>query len=181
VQVVEKHRVKAVYLAPTAIRDMMAHGDEPVRRHDRSSLEVRPPHACWRVVLSWLPSCYTAPNRCVRASAARMTCTRKKAERHMHIMGLPRPMSSKTLSLAAAALKKRETKEKSGTTPSRAVLQVVLALKMVCGVPPTVVPQLPWCIMHHMLPASSPSVGHWQVFVRICVVLFISCMVRCAR
>jgi acetyl-CoA synthetase len=39
--VVEKYRVKAIYIAPTAIRDMMAHGEAPVRRHDRSSLEVR--------------------------------------------------------------------------------------------------------------------------------------------
>ena len=39
--VVEKYRVKAIYIAPTAIRDMMAHGEEPVKRHDRSSLEVR--------------------------------------------------------------------------------------------------------------------------------------------
>jgi acyl-coenzyme A synthetase/AMP-(fatty) acid ligase len=43
VQIVEKHRVKAIYLAPTAIRDMMAHDDMHVRRHDRSSLEVRKP------------------------------------------------------------------------------------------------------------------------------------------
>jgi acyl-coenzyme A synthetase/AMP-(fatty) acid ligase len=40
VQIVEKHRVKAIYLAPTAIRDMMAHDDDYVLRHDRSSLEV---------------------------------------------------------------------------------------------------------------------------------------------
>ena len=57
-QVVEKHRVKALYLAPTAIRDMMAHGNEPVLRHDRSSIEVHP-HACAGVRgrgLRWCPT-----------------------------------------------------------------------------------------------------------------------------
>ena len=43
VQVVERQRVKAIYLAPTAIRDMMAHGNEPATRHSRASLEVRTP------------------------------------------------------------------------------------------------------------------------------------------
>jgi acetyl-CoA synthetase len=39
-EVVAKYKVKQFYTAPTAIRALMSHGDEPVRRHDRSSLEV---------------------------------------------------------------------------------------------------------------------------------------------
>ena len=37
---VERHRVNIFYTAPTAIRALAAHGDEPVKRHDRSSLRV---------------------------------------------------------------------------------------------------------------------------------------------
>ncbi|MDT0631122.1 acetate--CoA ligase [Rubrivirga sp. S365] len=39
-EVVEKHRVTQFYTAPTAIRALMAKGDEPVMRSDRSSLKV---------------------------------------------------------------------------------------------------------------------------------------------
>eukprot|EP00892_Ulva_mutabilis_P006453 jgi/Ulvmu1/417/UM001_0424.1 len=39
-EVVKKHSVKQFYTAPTAIRSLMSHGDEPVKRHDRSSLEI---------------------------------------------------------------------------------------------------------------------------------------------
>jgi len=39
-QVVDKHKVDIFYTAPTAIRALMAHGDEPVTRTDRSSLRV---------------------------------------------------------------------------------------------------------------------------------------------
>lgn len=39
-EVVEKHRVKQFYTAPTAIRSLMCHGDDPVTQHDRSSLQV---------------------------------------------------------------------------------------------------------------------------------------------
>ena len=38
--VCEKHRVNQFYTAPTAIRALMAHGDEPVTRHDLSSLKL---------------------------------------------------------------------------------------------------------------------------------------------
>lgn len=38
--VVAKNGVKQFYTAPTAIRALMVHGDEPVKKHDRSSLEV---------------------------------------------------------------------------------------------------------------------------------------------
>ncbi len=38
--IVERHRVNIFYTAPTAIRALMAQGDEFVRRHDRSSLRV---------------------------------------------------------------------------------------------------------------------------------------------
>ncbi len=38
--VVERHRVAIFYTAPTAIRALMRHGDEPVRRHDLSSLRL---------------------------------------------------------------------------------------------------------------------------------------------
>ena len=37
---VERHKVTIFYTAPTAIRAIAAHGDEPVRAHDRSSLRV---------------------------------------------------------------------------------------------------------------------------------------------
>lgn len=40
-EVVAKHKVKQFYTAPTAIRALMVHGDDPVKEHDRSSLEVR--------------------------------------------------------------------------------------------------------------------------------------------
>lgn len=36
--VVEKYRVNQFYTAPTAIRALMRFGDEPVKRHDLSSL-----------------------------------------------------------------------------------------------------------------------------------------------
>ena len=38
--VVERHRVNIFYTAPTAIRALAAHGNEPVHKHDRSSLRV---------------------------------------------------------------------------------------------------------------------------------------------
>ncbi len=37
---VERHRISVFYTAPTAIRALAAHGDEPVVRYDRSSLRV---------------------------------------------------------------------------------------------------------------------------------------------
>ena len=37
---VERHRVNVLGVSPTLIRALMAHGDEPVRRHDLSSLRV---------------------------------------------------------------------------------------------------------------------------------------------
>ncbi len=39
-QVVDKHRVNIFYTAPTAIRALMRHGSEPVRRHRRDSLRI---------------------------------------------------------------------------------------------------------------------------------------------
>ncbi|RMF18223.1 MAG: acetate--CoA ligase [Alphaproteobacteria bacterium] len=39
-EVIERHRVNIFYTAPTAIRALMRHGDEPVRRHDLSSLRL---------------------------------------------------------------------------------------------------------------------------------------------
>ncbi|MEE4350752.1 MAG: acetate--CoA ligase [Pacificimonas sp.] len=39
-QIVEKHRVTILYTAPTAIRALMADGDAPVTKHDRSSLRL---------------------------------------------------------------------------------------------------------------------------------------------
>jgi acetyl-CoA synthetase len=39
-QVVEKHKVNIFYTAPTAIRALMAHGDDPVKKTDRSSLRL---------------------------------------------------------------------------------------------------------------------------------------------
>jgi acetyl-CoA synthetase len=39
-EVVAKWNVQQFYTAPTVIRALMSHGDEPVQRHDRSSLEV---------------------------------------------------------------------------------------------------------------------------------------------
>ena len=38
--VCEKHKVNQFYTAPTAIRALMAHGDEPVTKHDLSSIKV---------------------------------------------------------------------------------------------------------------------------------------------
>ncbi len=38
--VVERHRVNIFYTAPTAIRALMRHGEEPVERHDLSSLRI---------------------------------------------------------------------------------------------------------------------------------------------
>jgi acetyl-CoA synthetase len=38
--VVDKHQVNTFYTAPTAIRALMREGDEPVRKHDRSSLRL---------------------------------------------------------------------------------------------------------------------------------------------
>ncbi len=38
--IVERHRVTHLGLSPTVIRALMAHGSEPVRSHDRSSLRV---------------------------------------------------------------------------------------------------------------------------------------------
>ncbi len=38
--VCEKHKVNQFYTAPTAIRALMAHGDEPVTKHDLSSLKL---------------------------------------------------------------------------------------------------------------------------------------------
>ncbi len=38
--VVAKHRVTTLYTAPTAIRALMVHGEEPVKKHDLSSLRV---------------------------------------------------------------------------------------------------------------------------------------------
>ena len=37
---VERHKISIFYTAPTAIRALAAHGDEPVTRYDRSSLRV---------------------------------------------------------------------------------------------------------------------------------------------
>ncbi len=39
-QVVEKHKVSIFYTAPTAIRALMREGEEPVKKHDRSSLRL---------------------------------------------------------------------------------------------------------------------------------------------
>jgi len=39
-EMVARHRITHLGISPTAIRALMAHGDEPVRRHDRSSLVV---------------------------------------------------------------------------------------------------------------------------------------------
>ena len=39
-QVIDKHQVNTFYTAPTAIRALMREGDEPVKRHDRSSLRL---------------------------------------------------------------------------------------------------------------------------------------------
>jgi acetyl-CoA synthetase len=39
-QVVDKHKVNIFYTAPTAIRSLLAHGDEPVKKTDRSSLRI---------------------------------------------------------------------------------------------------------------------------------------------
>jgi acetyl-CoA synthetase len=39
-QVVDKHKVNTFYTAPTAIRALMREGEEPVKKHDRSSLRL---------------------------------------------------------------------------------------------------------------------------------------------
>src|SRR6476661_1274568 len=39
-QLVERHRVSVLGISPTLIRALRAHGDEPVRAHDRSSLRI---------------------------------------------------------------------------------------------------------------------------------------------
>ena len=39
-RVVAKHKVTTLYTAPTAIRALMREGDEPVKKHDRSSLRL---------------------------------------------------------------------------------------------------------------------------------------------
>ena len=39
-EIVERHRVTHLGLSPTVIRALMAHGEEPIRSHDRSSLRV---------------------------------------------------------------------------------------------------------------------------------------------
>ena len=39
-QVIDKHQVNIFYTAPTALRALMAHGDEPVKRHSRASLRL---------------------------------------------------------------------------------------------------------------------------------------------
>jgi len=39
-QVIDKHQVNIFYTAPTALRALMGHGDEPVRRHSRSSVRI---------------------------------------------------------------------------------------------------------------------------------------------
>ncbi|XBQ17539.1 MAG: acetate--CoA ligase [Oceanicaulis sp.] len=39
-RIVAKHRVTVIYTAPTAIRSLMRVGDEPVKKHDRSSLRL---------------------------------------------------------------------------------------------------------------------------------------------
>jgi len=39
-RVVDKHKVNIFYTAPTAIRALMRHGEEPVKRHSRESLRI---------------------------------------------------------------------------------------------------------------------------------------------
>jgi acetyl-CoA synthetase len=39
-QLVERHRITVLGVSPTLIRALRPHGDEPVRRHDRSSLRI---------------------------------------------------------------------------------------------------------------------------------------------
>ncbi|MGJ3232518.1 MAG: acetate--CoA ligase [Oceanicaulis sp.] len=39
-RIVAKHKVSVIYTAPTAIRSLMRVGDEPVKKHDRSSLRL---------------------------------------------------------------------------------------------------------------------------------------------
>ena len=39
-QIVDKHKVNIFYTAPTAIRALMAEGDEPVKKTSRSSLRI---------------------------------------------------------------------------------------------------------------------------------------------
>ena len=39
-QLVERYKINLFYTAPTVLRALMAHGTDPVRRHDRSSLRV---------------------------------------------------------------------------------------------------------------------------------------------
>lgn len=38
--IIEKHKVTTFYTAPTAIRALMVHGEEPVKKHDLSSLRI---------------------------------------------------------------------------------------------------------------------------------------------
>jgi len=38
--IVERHKVTQFYTAPTAIRALMRYGDEPVNKHDLSSLRI---------------------------------------------------------------------------------------------------------------------------------------------
>ncbi|KAA0161469.1 hypothetical protein FNF27_03462 [Cafeteria roenbergensis] len=39
-EIIQKHKVTTFYTAPTALRSLMVHGDEPVLKHDLSSLRV---------------------------------------------------------------------------------------------------------------------------------------------
>src|SRR5260221_11754111 len=36
----ERHRVSVLGIAPTVVRSLMTHGDEPVRKHDLSALRI---------------------------------------------------------------------------------------------------------------------------------------------
>lgn len=39
-QIIDKHKVTTFYTAPTAVRALMAHGDEPVNKHSLASLRI---------------------------------------------------------------------------------------------------------------------------------------------
>ncbi len=39
-EIVERHKITHFYTAPTAIRALMRYGEEPVKKHDLSSLKV---------------------------------------------------------------------------------------------------------------------------------------------
>jgi len=39
-EIVERYKITHFYTAPTAIRALMRYGDEPVKKHDLSSLKV---------------------------------------------------------------------------------------------------------------------------------------------